>query len=74
VWVTRVEPDSPLADEGVQPGDLVAEVNGRPVSGIDEFEAAVEEAAAGSFLRFYVQRFDPGSGRWTSFFAPVRKP
>jgi serine protease Do len=74
VWITHVEVTSPLSDEGVQQGDLVAEVNGQPVAGIGEFEAAVEAAPAGSFLRFYVQRFDAGSGRWTSFFAPVRKP
>jgi serine protease Do len=74
VWVTRVEPDSPLADEGVRPGDLIVEVGGRPVADVEELERRIEEAPAGSYLRLYVQRFDPASGQSASFFAPVRKP
>jgi S1-C subfamily serine protease len=74
VWITRIEPDSPLFEEGVQPGDVIAEVNGHEINGVDEFEQVVEDADAGSYLRFYVQRFDPRSGRAVAFFAPVRKP
>jgi serine protease Do len=74
VWVTQVAPDSPLADEGVRPGDLIAEVGGRPVTGVEELERRIEEAPAGSYLRLYVQRFDPASGQSAAFFAPVRKP
>jgi serine protease Do len=73
-WVTRVEPDSPLADEGVRPGDVIAEVGGQPVASVEELERRIEEAPAGSYLRLYVQRFDPASGQSVSFFAPVRKP
>jgi serine protease Do len=74
VWITRIEPDSPLFEEGVQPGDVIAEVNGHEINGVDEFEQVVEDADEGSYLRFYVQRFDPRSGRAVAFFAPVRKP
>ncbi len=74
VWVTEVEADSPLADQRVQPGDVVAEVNGQPVPDVAAFEKMVGEAPSGSYLRLYVQRFDPQADRWLSFFAPLRKP
>jgi serine protease Do len=74
VWITEIEPDSPLWDEQVRSGDLIAEVNGQTVGGVEDFERLVEEAPSGSYIRFYVQRFDPRSGRAISFFAPVRKP
>jgi len=74
VWITQIEPDSPLYEEGVRSGDLIAEVNGQPVEDVEGFEGLVEEAPDGSYIRFYVQRFDPRSGRAISFFAPVRKP
>ena len=74
VWITQVEPDSPLWDEGVRQGDLIAEVNGQGVDDVDGFESLVEEAPSGSYIRFYVQRFDARADRAISFFAPVRKP
>lgn len=74
VWITEIEPDSPLWDEQVRSGDVIAEVNGEPVGDVEAFETLVEDAPAGSYIRFYVQRFDPRSGRAISFFAPVRKP
>ncbi|HEX2164164.1 MAG TPA: trypsin-like peptidase domain-containing protein [Thermoanaerobaculia bacterium] len=74
LWVTDVDVASPLADEGVQEGDLIVEVGGRPVNTVEELERRVEEAPSGSFLRLYVQRFDPASGQSISFFAPVQKP
>jgi len=74
VWLTRVEPDSPLFEEGVRAGDVVAEVNGQGVSSADGFEKLIEEAPSGSYIRFYMQRFDARSDRAVSFFAPVRKP
>jgi len=74
VWVTQVEPDSPLYDEQVRPGDILAEVNGQPVENAREFEQAVEATDSGRYLRLYVQRYDPQGERWISFFAPVRKP
>ncbi|HEX2254744.1 MAG TPA: Do family serine endopeptidase [Thermoanaerobaculia bacterium] len=74
VWVTSVAPNSPLYDEGLAPGDIIAEVNGQPVDGGEAFETAVENLSAGAYVRFYVQRFDPRNDRWTSFFAVARKP
>jgi serine protease Do len=74
VWVRSVSPRSPLVDERIEPGDVITEVNGRPARSVAEFEAAVREARSGSYLRFYVQRFDPRSGRSAQFFAIARVP
>ncbi|MFN7940696.1 MAG: Do family serine endopeptidase [Thermoanaerobaculia bacterium] len=75
VVVKEVGASSPLYDEGVQPGDVVVEVNGKAIRGVVEFEREVKAARSGAFLRLYLQRFDPRSGeRATSFFAIVRVP
>ena len=76
VVVRQVAPTSPLYDEGVAPGDLVTEVNGHAVRDSDAFESAVSSAASGSYLRFYVRRFNPHSNRseGAGFFAIVRVP
>jgi hypothetical protein len=74
VWVRGVSPRSPLVDERVEPGDIITEVNGKPVRSVAEFETTVRGAASGSYLRFYVQRFDPRTGRAAQFFAFARVP
>ncbi len=70
VFVTQVAPSSPLYEERVQPADVIVEVNGQAVSGLEEFESLVEAAESGSFLRFYVERPNPE----VAFFAVVRAP
>lgn len=74
VLVTRVEPDSPLYDVNVRPGDVIGEVNGRGISDAETFQEELEAIPSGTYLRLYVLRFDPRSDNWTSFFAPMRKP
>ncbi|MCM2270425.1 MAG: Do family serine endopeptidase [Thermoanaerobaculia bacterium] len=75
VVVREVAGSSPLYDEGVASGDVVTEVNGRPVADSAAFEREVGAAAPGSFLRLYVRRFDPrGRGDGVGFFAIVRVP
>jgi serine protease Do len=74
VWLRAVSPRSPLVDENVEPGDVITELDGKPVRNVAEFEAAVKAAKQGSYLRFYVQRFDPRSGRSGQFFAFARVP
>jgi len=74
VWVRAISPRSPLVDEGVEPGDVVTEIGGRPVRTVAELETVVKAARPGSYLRFYVQRFDPRSGRTGQFFAFARVP
>jgi len=41
VIVTRVDPGSPAAEGGIQPGDLILSVNSEPVTSADEFEKAM---------------------------------
>ena len=74
VMVTQIQPDSPLYDEGVRPGDILTEVNRDSVSGVEDFESAVGNVPEGSLVRFYVTRVDPRSGQTASFFAIVRVP
>jgi S1-C subfamily serine protease len=73
-WIRAVSPRSPLVDENVEPGDVITEVNGGRVRNVAEFEAAVKAARSGSYLRLYVQRFDPRSGRSGQLFAFARVP
>jgi serine protease Do len=77
VVVSEVAASSPLYDEGVAPGDLIVELNGRPVGSAEELEGAVAVAQAGSYLRFYLKRFGPqqrGGTDSVSYFAVVRVP
>ena len=74
VWVRAVSPRSPLVDESVEPGDVITEVGGRPIRNAAELEAVVKAARPGSYLRFYVQRFDPRTDRSGQFFAFARVP
>ncbi len=63
VWITSVSPRSPLYDEGVRVGQFISvitKVNTTEVSSVDEFEAVVREAPAGSRLRIYIRRFAGG--------------
>jgi serine protease Do len=75
VLVREVAPSSPLYDEGVGPGDVITEVNGREVANAEELETAVSAIRSGGFVRFYVRRFDPRNpDNAASFFAVVRVP
>ncbi|MEM8994164.1 MAG: trypsin-like peptidase domain-containing protein [Acidobacteriota bacterium] len=75
VWVTSVRPDSPLFDKNVRPGDVIVDVNGDLIDGVEAFETAVEGVPSGKFLRFYVSRVDPRTGDVAaSFFAVIRVP
>ena len=74
IWVRSVAPRSPLVDGRVEPGDVISEVDGKPVGTVAEFEEVVRAARSGAYVRFYVQRFDPRSGRSAQFFAFARVP
>ena len=41
--VTQVQPGSPASDAGMQPGDVIQEVNRQPVSGTSQLETAVRK-------------------------------
>jgi S1-C subfamily serine protease len=39
-----VEPGGPAAEAGIEPGDVIEEVNRQPVRSVDELRAAVRES------------------------------
>ncbi len=45
VTVYDVQPGSPAADAGLQPGDVIASVNGQKVESADDFNTAIEDNA-----------------------------
>lgn len=50
VVVTQVNPASPAAEAGLRRGDLIVEVNRRPVASVSAFERAIREAGDGPLL------------------------
>ena len=54
--VTRVQPDSPAAAAGLQAGDVIVRVDGRPVRGASDFHNAEGLAPVGSSLTLELLR------------------
>lgn len=76
VWITSVEPTSPLWDQGVRNDGVIyviTEVNGRPVSSARELEEIAEAVPPGSRVRLYIRRFANGEEVPPLFVFP-RKP
>jgi len=56
VVVTRVEPGSPAADAGIQTGDVVHEVNRKPVKNVEDFVQKVDQAKGQDNILLLIQR------------------
>jgi len=56
VVVTRVEAGSPAADAGIQTGDIVREVNRKPVKDADDLVQKIEQAKDQNNILLLVQR------------------
>jgi serine protease Do len=67
VVVVEVAPGSPAEEAGVQPGDVIEEVNRQPVSSVQDFTTATADAKHQDTLLLLVRR-----GTATSFFALQR--
>ena len=50
VVVTAVEPSSPAAVAGIQAGDLIQEVNHKPVHNVNEYQQAISASKGGPVL------------------------
>jgi serine protease Do len=50
VVVTNVDPNSKAADAGLQRGDIIQEVNHKPVNTVEQFRTAVREAGSAAIL------------------------
>ena len=68
VIVVEVQPGSPADQVGIEPADVVREVNQRPVNNVKDFERAVRQARRGDRILLLVQRGDNAV-----FFAVKRK-
>jgi serine protease Do len=58
--VTQVEPNTPGAKAGLKIGDVITELNGKPVSDAGELQALVEEQQPGTTLHLGVLRDGKG--------------
>ncbi len=56
VVIAQVRSGSVAEDKGLRRGDLIREVNGDPVSSVQEFVAIVRQFEAGQAIRFRIQR------------------
>ncbi len=56
VVVTRVEAGSPAADAGIQRGDVIQEVNRKPVKDVEDFVQKVEKAKGQENILLLIQR------------------
>jgi serine protease Do len=56
VVVTRVEPGSAAADAGIQTGDVIREVNRKPIKDVEDFSQKVEKAKGQDNVLFFIQR------------------
>jgi len=50
VVITRVDPNSPAGETGLQRGDVIQEVNRKPVNSVDQFRTAARGAENGPVL------------------------
>jgi serine protease Do len=56
--VTQVEPGSPAAEAGLQSGDVIREVNRKPINNADDFVQKVEKAKGQDNVLLFIQRGD----------------
>jgi serine protease Do len=65
VVVTEITPRSPAAEAGIRRGDVIQEVNRKPVKTAEEFGQTVEEARSQESILFLIRRGE------NSLFVPV---
>jgi serine protease Do len=65
IVVTQVEQGSPAAEAGIRRGDVIREINRKPVKNVEEFRRQVGESKEGASILLLVQR---GEG---SMYVPV---
>jgi len=56
VVVTGVEPGSPAANAGIQTGDIIREVNRRPVKDVEDFVQKIEKVKDQNNILLFLQR------------------
>jgi serine protease Do len=56
LYVAGLEADSPAAESGLQAGDVILEINSRPLKTLADYRQALNSAKKGDILRFLVKR------------------
>jgi serine protease Do len=56
VVVTGIEPGSPAANAGIQTGDVIREVNRKPVKDVEDFVQKIEKAKDQDNILLFLQR------------------
>ena len=56
VVVTNVRPESPAAQAGIAPGDVIREVNRLPVQGLDDVEMGMAKSSGSNQILLRVER------------------
>lgn len=68
VLITRVRVNTPAERAGLARGDVVLEINRRPIRDLDDYRAVIDQAKPGDTLLFLIYR------RGGSMFVPVEIP
>jgi len=58
VVITAVEPDSPGDETGLEPGDIIREINRKPIRDLSDYRKTMASAAQSKSILFLVQRED----------------
>jgi serine protease Do len=74
VIITNVSPSSPFYEQGVRSGSVITEVNGQPINNSSDLERIVSQAKHGTYVRFYVLRYNRRSEALTPFYAVAQVP
>jgi serine protease Do len=69
VLITRVQPGGVADDAGVQPGDVILEINRTPIHGTGEYQSLAGKLKSGSDVVFLVKRYSPRDGAQSLYMA-----
>ncbi|MGM3308651.1 HhoA/HhoB/HtrA family serine endopeptidase [Anabaena sp. WFMT] len=56
VLVMRVVPNSPAANAGIRRGDVIVQIDGKPITNAEQLQGVVEDSNLGQLLQVKVQR------------------
>jgi serine protease Do len=56
VVVSNVVPESPAAKAGIRPGDVIRQVNQKPVKDVEDFTGKIEKAKEQETILLLIQR------------------
>lgn len=60
IIVTGIEPDSKGEKAGIMIGDIISEINRRPIANVSDYETAIDSYGQGDIIRFFLWRTSIG--------------